>query len=407
MEMKRSVRLFGFERHPIARVALVLSAFLLATLPAKAQELTTNEAVARLFQEEVQADWFAEPFLAQVPVEQLDGLIQQLTAQFGALVAVEGEGGQLTTILDGATMPTQIALDEAGRIAGLFFGAPVPIGSDLAGFVADIAALPGETAVLVLTDGDIAAAHQADVALGVGSAFKLAVLAALMDDIDAGDRAWEDVVTLDPALRSLPTGILQTWPAGTPLTLATLANLMISASDNTATDALIALLGRERIEAETPRNTPFLTTADMFRLKAVGNEALAAEWIDGDVVARRDLLDQLAAVPLPRVADFPTTPTLLEAEWHMTATEICALLDRVGDNPALSINPGVADAGQWAHVAFKGGSEPGVLNLSTLVTAEDGTVHCVVVTWNNDAAALNETALISLYAGMLGVLAGG
>ena len=49
--------------------------------------------------------------------------------------------------------------------------------------------------------------------------------------------------------RSLPSGITQDWAPGTPASLEQLATLMISISDNTATDALMGLIGRERLEA--------------------------------------------------------------------------------------------------------------------------------------------------------------
>src|SRR5690606_39753601 len=44
---------------------------------------------------------------------------------------------------------------------------------------------------------------------------------------------------------SLPTGILQEWPVGTPMTIQSLATLMISISDNTATDVLLRVAGRD------------------------------------------------------------------------------------------------------------------------------------------------------------------
>ena len=44
---------------------------------------------------------------------------------------------------------------------------------------------------------------------------------------------------------SLPSGITQSWPAGSPVTLQTLATLMISISDNTATDTLVTLERRK------------------------------------------------------------------------------------------------------------------------------------------------------------------
>ena len=108
-------------------------------------------------------------------------------------------------------------------------------------------------------------------------------------------------------------------------------------------------------------------------------------------------------MPLPPLDQYRAEP-ILEVEWFFTAFELCALLERVDGSPALVINPGVANSRAWSTVAFKGGSEPGVLNLSTLVTAADGTTHCVVASWN-DVAALDDQALFTLYAGLLAVLA--
>jgi len=371
--------------------------------PASAQPITTNDAVARLFQQEVQADWFTDGFLAQAPYVQITTIVATFLDEYGPLVEVTGTGGTLTTRFTEAEMATQITLDDDGRIASLFFGPAVPVGADLDALIAEIAALPGETSVLVLTGGEVEAGHQPELPLGVGSAFKLAILAALTDEIAAGRMAWDDVVTLDPAWRSHPSGILQNWQDGTPVTLATLAILMISISDNTATDNLIGVLGRERVEAESARNVPLLATAEMFRLKSRGNEDLAAAWIDGDEAARRAILAELDAMPLPPVDQFSSRP-ILEIEWLYNAFELCALLDRAAESPVFDINPGVADPSDWSEIAFKGGSEPGVLNLSTLVTAADGTTHCVVATWN-DEAPLEEQRLFSLYAGLLAALA--
>jgi beta-lactamase class A len=386
------------------RLLLLVAALGVAPAAAQAQPITTNEAVARLFQEEIDPAWFDASFLAQVPVEQITTIVESFLAEFGPLVAVTGSGGDLVTRFERAEMRTQITLDDTGRIIGLFFGPAVPVDAVLADLVAEIAALPGSMSVLVATDGEAVAAHQPDMPLGVGSAFKLAILAALADEVAAGRMAWDDVVPLDPAWRSLPTGILQSWPEGTPLTVATLANLMISISDNTATDALMRILGRERVEQESPRNAPLLTTGELFRLKMRGNEEIAAEFIAADEEARRAILADIAALPLP-TADRLVLRPMLEIEWFFTASELCALLERVAGNPAFDINPGVANPGNWAEIAFKGGSEPGVLNLSTLVTAADGRRHCIVATWN-DTAALEDARMFSLYAGLLAAVAG-
>jgi beta-lactamase class A len=387
------------------RLLLLVAA--LGSVPAvsQAQPITTNDAVARLFEGEIDPGWFGESFLAQVPVEQLATILESFLTEHGPLVAVTGSGGELVTRFERAEMRTQITLDDSGRIVGLFFGPAVPVDATLADLVADIAALPGLASVLVATGSEVVAAHRPDMPLGVGSAFKLAVLAALADEVEAGRMAWDDVVALDPAWRSHASGILQNWPDGTPVTLAVLANLMISASDNTATDNLIGYLGRERVEAESPRNVPFLTTGEMFRLKSRGNEEPAVAWTDGDEVARRAVLAEIGATPLPSIDRYLLQP-ILEIEWFFTAFELCALLERVADNPAFDINPGVANPADWSEIAFKGGSEPGVLDLSTLVTAADGNTYCVIVTWN-DEAGLDEGRLFSLYAGLLAALARG
>lgn len=103
----------------------------------------------------------------------------------------------------------------------------------------ELAALSGEVsfAFCRLTDDGVVAEHaaSADLRLALGSAFKLYLLGALAEDVASGRYKWDTVTRLDPARRSWPSGMTQKWPAGAPVTLATLATLMISISDNTAT----------------------------------------------------------------------------------------------------------------------------------------------------------------------------
>src|SRR6185436_20311127 len=109
--------------------------------------------------------------------------------------------------------------------------------------------------------------------LAIGSAFKLFILAELNRQIGAGQRHWSDVVALDR--RSIPSGTLQTWPPGSPVTLHTLAALMISVSDNSAADMLLHLLGRENVErmmgtlgvSSAARNRPLISTVEMGAIK--------------------------------------------------------------------------------------------------------------------------------------------
>ncbi|MCT7376044.1 serine hydrolase [Chelativorans salis] len=378
----------------------------LLTFPAAAgaQEPADPKTVLkRLFEApELETEWFAPNFLAQIPAAQIVGVVEDLEKQYGSLQSISGEGQRFTITLERAKIPTRLVLDAEGRIAGLLFEPAVAAGA-LAEQVDAITGLPGRTALLVLSNGEERAAHNADVPLAVGSAAKLAVLKAVADAVSDERLEWDQVVPLDSEWRSLPSGILQDWPDGTPLTVATLANLMISISDNTATDALIKLVGREAVEAVTPRNTPFLTTRELFTLKADGNEEWRSAWIAGDEEARRDLLEQIASAPLPGEDALSTGPTI-EIEWFLSGRELCTLMKEVADLPALHINPGLAASKDWREIAYKGGSETGVLNYTTWLEDAEGTSHCVVATWNNGNAAIEERQLVSSYRGILGAL---
>ena len=369
-----------------------------------AAAIDAKGALERLFTDRpLQPEWFTETVLAQTSVPQLTTILDGVTHRLGAYESVEGGSSPFTLRFSQGTATAQIVLDAQGQIAGLFFSNYAPdVSVDEA--VAQIAALPGQTNVLVLKNGEEVAAHNADTPLGVGSGFKLVVLAALQDQVEAGTRAWDEVVELKPEWKSLPTGILQNWPDGAPLTLQTLATLMISVSDNTATDALIRVVGLEAVEAKTERNRPFLTTQEVFKLKDPKNSALLGRYLSGDETAKRAVLTQLADLPLPDVGVFAGAPVSLEVEWFFTPRELCALLAQVQALPLMSVGSGPVNPADWRRIAYKGGSEPGVLSLTAWLSGKDGASYCVTVTQNNPNAPLDETALAALYGGLVAAL---
>ena len=105
----------------------------------------------------------------------------------------------------------------------------------------EIVGLPGEVSLAAARLEEAGPAdfltQKAERPLAIGSAFKLFVLAELVRAVKAGERRWSDVVPLDR--QSLPSGLLQDWPKGSPITLHSLAALMISRSDNSAADTLL------------------------------------------------------------------------------------------------------------------------------------------------------------------------
>lgn len=388
-------------------VFLFLLVSLLA-LPAAAQSTqpqTPQQALERLFTGgPVQASWFDAAFLAQVPVTQVQQIVDQYTAQGGKFERVDGAAPSFAVVLDHASFPSKAVLNAQGQFTGLWFGAERASYASFDDSLKPFSILPGKVGLLVLEDGKVRGSLNPDQALAVGSAFKLAVLTALSGEIAAGQHRWDEVVPLNPAWKTLPSGVIRAWPDNTPMTLATYANQMISISDNTAADALLAIAGRAQVEAVAPRNTPFLSTREAFILKDPKNLALLAQWRTADAAGKRALLPEIDKLPLPDASIFDGGPSATDVEWFFTPTELCGLIDRVRDLGATQINPGVADKKDWQQIAYKGGSEPGVLNLTTALTGKNGHRYCVTATWNN-GGVLDENGFFSLYGGVLAALA--
>lgn len=342
---------------------------------------------------------FSPDFLKAVPPAQLEPTIAGLIQTIGPVVAVRHVSGA-SYVVETASheMPADIALDGEGRIAGLFFRPAVARNMSIEAILDELAAVAPHSALLVTENGVERYARDADTPLAVGSAFKLGVLQALKAQIEAGAHGWDEVAELAQGDISLPSGMLQGWPVGAPLTLHTLAALMISISDNTATDALMRIVGREAVEAALGV-APALTTRELFVLKA--DRARMARYQAGDLDARRAVLAELAALPLPAGG---LTPHDEGAEWYVSPRKLCALIEAVGGLDVTQINPGVANKADWASVAFKGGSEIGVLNLTTQLVARDGTRYCVAASWN-DGKAIEEAKAMAAYASLLALLA--
>lgn len=392
---------------PAARTSLTQPA---ATAPVPATPaiaMTPKQLLEKLFTEpHADPAWFQPAFLKAVPIAKLEEITQQVLAASGRLRAVHETADARTyeVTFERGTWDATIVLAD-GTIETLFVRPGTTAAKTLDEAVAPLRALPGKVGFTIIAEGKTLAHEKEGDALAVGSAFKLAVLVELRDRIEKQKKlAWERVVPLDPKAISLPSGILQAWPVATPMTVQTLASLMISISDNTATDALIRLLGRGSLAHHgSSQFRPFLTTADMFRLKSKGNEALLDRFRKASPGQRTTMLDDLEKVPLPRAEDYPKGVTALDVEWFFSPLELCALMSKVRDLPLMGINPGVARKTDWDRIAYKGGSEPGVISMTTWVM-KGAKSTCVSATWNDDKP-LSETTFTTAYSGVLAFLA--
>src|SRR5581483_6504179 len=354
----------------------------------------------------VPADIFAPSFLAQIPVTQLAMVVAQVTGPLGVFQRLDGANGQYTAVYSRGTVKVFVHLDALGRIDSLLLRDPVISGGSLDEALKGFQDLPGITSYVVLKNGRELASYNAEKSLGSGSTFKLAVLNALRKQIASGRRRWNDVVTLLPSWKSLPSGVLQSWPDNSPVTIATLATEMISISDNTAADTLIHILGRDAIRPFGGTNVPFLTTREMFTIKSKNNAALRARYRTGSAAERTAVLAELDKQPLPDVTVLDTDPALSDIEWHFTNRQLCGLMQSVAGLPLMSVNPGVASPSQWKRIAYKGGSDWGVISMTTWLEAKNGTRYCVSATWSDSKEPVVEGTFSALYAKVLGALAG-
>lgn len=371
------------------------------------EKLSPEKALERLLTaSSVHPEWFAEAFLRQVPIAQVTHIVQQFQKDLGTLEKVEKEGAGYRVIWEKGTVPSRLHLDKEGRIDGLFFSPPeLAKPRALSEILDEMKTLPGKVSVLVMTSGKSEGEIAPDAELAVGSAFKLAILAALKERIEAKKMTWTQVVQLNKKYKSLPSGILQNWPENSPLTLHSVASLMISQSDNTATDLAFDLVGRAAVEKFFPGNAPLLNTREAFTLKSKKNVGLLEKWRTADEAGRRKMLPDIDATPLPTLEELPGNEMMApDIEWRANTRQLCGLLAKTKDLSVFQINPGVASKKDWDAIAFKGGSEPGVLNLSAIVEKE-GKQHCVIATWNDDKP-VDEARFFLLYQAILASLRG-
>ncbi len=254
--------------------------------------------------------------------------------------------------------------------------------------------------------------YNANETLAIGSAFKLYVLGTLVRAIYQGQRSWKNIVILGKRDKSLPTGLLQNWPDGSPLTLHTLAVLMISQSDNTAADLLIHTLGRKSVEkiqkimghSQPSLNKPFLTTREMFVLKT--DSTLRTEYLHASLEKQRALLvNKISPSSLHGFSMWSNPNYIHSIEWFASTHDLAEAMawfkqDTKASKMArkiLSINSGLRFSGnKWNYIGYKGGSEPGVINMTYLLKSKQGNWYVFSASWNNFKKVVDKSKFFTI-----------
>ncbi len=378
------------------------------------------------------ADYFDPTFQSALPEAQFRAMTASLIAQYGKPIAVEklvsndGRSGSLALRFEkgvGAVL-LDVGADPDARVIGLRLTGFEMANDSFDTVAAEIAALPGSTGFLAAeitgeTIRPLASANP-DQQFAVGSTFKLYILDELAAQVAAKKRRWSDVVPLSHlSFSSMGTA---NWPKDTPVTLQSLANWMISVSDNSATDTLIHLLGREAIEARMraaghsnpSRNIPFLTTVEAFALKGNNFASERTAFIAGDDAAQRELINtNQLRLTLSNVdgVSFVGKPRYIDSlEWFASPNNVAKLMIdlRKRNSPTamsvMAINPGVNPGAtkDWSWLGYKGGSELGVISMSLLGQRKsDGKWFVVTASWNNPDAPVATETMVGLVTRLL------
>lgn len=382
---------------------------------------------------------FDRAFLAQVTPDRLNAVFAAVKSlQVTGITTSRPTGLIFTVTANGQTrLSVSMSVDTHGLISGLLLrpaGATPTLPASPTSWDgvqrAVRSAAPQVRFLAAAVNGSTCRPIQsidASTAAPLGSAFKLYVLDALARAVAAGQVSWSQQLTITSAIKSLPSGTLQNEPDGTRLSVQQVASDMISNSDNTATNMLIALLGRGAVEAATRsagmadpgRDVPFLSTRELFVLKLDHWPDLADRYLAADAAGRQALLTgTVDRVPLGTLSTPPwTAPRDIDSlEWFASPADICRVYASLA---ALARQPGLAplarilelnsggiglSSSQWQPPWFKGGSEPGVLTLNYLATTRSGRTYVVSVLAENPSAPIAPKATPTLLSAIKGAL---
>lgn len=271
-----------------------------------------------------------------------------------------------------------------------------------------------------IRDGELTpiASYHADISLPVASSFKLYVLGAIARQIAAGPLTWDTRLTIRDDLRSLPSGDLRYREAGTTLPIEFVAEQMICQSDNTATDHLIAVAGREQVEQmlglmghhDPAANIPLLNTREWFAMRMRLDSDQISAYLAASVPERRRILQQEIdpiARTLTEDEPWPGPAESNRLEWFASAEDlgraIAWLQPYVASGEmapvanALSLNPGVPyPPDDWQYVGFKEGYETGLKAMSWLLQRRDGRWFTLIGIIHDERQEINGAGLKTL-----------
>ena len=268
--------------------------------------------------------------------------------------------------------------------------------------------------------------RNADQLRATGSIFKTWILGAIGRAVADGSLDPETTIPLSASKLAL-AGTINSEPLGTPFPLLDMAELMMGISDNTATDHLHALVGRDRIEQTVDAFNfsapdvlkPFLNISEQFSLYFSFPLATALDYVNGTESYQRQFLqDQIEPITPVMGGPFANTQIFLTGTWRATPTDICRAFAQLRRLPQGSDAIDLVDhalgasaaqpevRGNWDRVWYKGGSLDGsaghyVLTHAWMLENAGQDPWVVIAMSNNSTGGIDEFAVQSVTGRML------
>lgn len=333
---------------------------------------------------------YSNDFQKALPVEQMAEIFAQVQGKYGDCVEVVDfkpslNGDKFSTKHKNGQLIDFTLVEKNSKITGLWIlgeRAKVVGYKNFEEAQNDFNTLSRPSFLLLKNDKAIISVNE-NKRTPLGSTFKLFVLDTLLQQIKEKKLSCENELKISNSLKSLPSGVFQTKEEGEEFSLYEYALKMISISDNTATDHLIDKLGRTSVERQIKKrglklsygwNRPFLTTKELFQVRAIFEAEDYKKYASNTTTGRLVQLQKVAKLKNDQVMNelskWQTPRGVLDTEWFSTPKDICALLqtfDQDNDekiNSILSSNTPFAEKDLFDQIYYKGGSEPGVLQMA-------------------------------------------
>ncbi len=371
-------------------------------------------------------DHYSNDFQKALPGEQMAEVFAQVQGKYGDCVEVVDfksslNGDKFSTKHKNGQIIDFTIVEKNSKITGLWIlgerAKPVSY-KDFNEARKDFASLSRPSLLLIKNEEMILAMNESK-RTPLGSTFKLFVLDSLAKQIKDKKMTWEDELKISNSLKSLPSGVFQTKEEGAEFSLYEYALKMISISDNTATDHLIDKLGRTSIERDIKKrglklsygwNRPFLTTMELFKVRASFEAEDYKKYASNTTTGRLVQLQKVAKLKndqvMNKLSKWQTPRGILDTEWFSTPKDICKLLKALDQekneqvDSILSSNTPFADKDIFDQIYYKGGSEPGVLQMAYYFK-KDQERYCLYLGSHDLQNAIDEAVFFEKVKGMI------